>query len=662
MRKYIWDLFILFILFVLFLVVFVSSSAAQNVGINQNGSAAHASAMLDITSTNKGLLIPRMTTNQRTGIPTPATGLLVYDTDINTFMYFNGSGWTSLSAAAAPGGNEWKVQGNSGTDPSINFVGTIDSTPLNFRLNNLRAGKIDFIGNAFFGFKAGLNSTTGGNNVAIGGDALSSNVAGSYLIAIGDSALFANNGGYNNTAVGSRALSQNTGGTDNTAIGRFALNYNKTGNANTALGSYALQRNTGSNNTAAGTAALAINTTGSNNNAFGYFALHDNIDGQGNNAFGTLSLQKNTSGTSNNAMGYQALKSNTTGMGNIAMGSSALYANQDGDFNLAIGHLALTNNTTGHHNNAIGNNALVANISGQYNTAVGSAALNQGTSGIGNTAIGGLAMQANTASSYNTCLGYNATLSGFANLTNATAIGSNAFVSGSNSLVLGSIAGVNGALSTINVGIGTTTPKTRLQIEDGLPSGYGSNDGYLVIGSQLGINLSFDNNEILARSNGSSAPLFLQTLGGYVKIGSGGNPNYQLELSTNSAGKPGSNTWTIVSDARLKKDVKDFKDGLSVIKQINPVWFRYNGEAGIKDTAQFVGILAQDIKKIAPYMVGEKKLKDEKGNQSSYLNYDGNAMTYILINAIKEQQQMIESLTKQNQEITKKLQEIEKLK
>ena len=311
------------VLTVFLVLLFAKSSTAQSVSINQNGSAAHASAMLDVTSTNKGLLIPRMTTNQRTGIPTPATGLLVYDTDINTFMYFNGSGWTPLSAAAAPGGNEWKVQGNSGTDPSINFVGTSDSTPLNFRLNNLRAGKIDFTGNAFFGFKAGLNSTTGGWNVAIGRDALSSNVTGNYLIAIGDSALSVNNGGYNNTAVGSRALSQNTGGTGNTAIGRFALNFNKTGNDNTALGGYALQRNTGSNNTAAGSAAMAENTTGSNNNAFGYYAFHDNTDGQANNAFGALSLQKNTSGTSNNAMGYQALKSNTTGMGNIAMGSSA---------------------------------------------------------------------------------------------------------------------------------------------------------------------------------------------------------------------------------------------------------------------------------------------------------------------------------------------------
>jgi hypothetical protein len=159
-------------------------------------------------------------------------------------------------------------------------------------------------------------------------------------------------------------------------------------------------------------------------------------------------------------------------------------------------------------------------------------------------------------------------------------------------------------------------------------------------------NLVFDNNEILARNNGGPAPLYFQASGGNVKIGSG-TPSYQLELSTNSAGKPGSNTWTIVSDARLKKDVHEFKDGLSVLKQINPVWFRYNGDAGIKDTATYVGILAQEIKKVAPYMVSENKYTDVKGIQTDYLNYDGNAMTYILINAIKELQQEIDDLKKQ---------------
>ena len=74
------------------------TSIKAQVGINATGSAPVSSAMLDISSTTKGLLIPRMTTTQRTtGIASPATGLLVYDTTLNQLYIFNGSNWTTVS-------------------------------------------------------------------------------------------------------------------------------------------------------------------------------------------------------------------------------------------------------------------------------------------------------------------------------------------------------------------------------------------------------------------------------------------------------------------------------------------------------------------------------------------------------------------------------------
>jgi hypothetical protein len=66
----------------------------QNVGINNNGAAPDASAALDISSTSKGILVPRMTLVQRGAIASPATGLLIYQTDgIPGFWAYNGSGW-----------------------------------------------------------------------------------------------------------------------------------------------------------------------------------------------------------------------------------------------------------------------------------------------------------------------------------------------------------------------------------------------------------------------------------------------------------------------------------------------------------------------------------------------------------------------------------------
>ncbi len=75
------------------------SFAQNNVGI---GTAAPSnSALLDLTSTSRGLLIPRMTTNERTAIASPAKGLLVFDNSTNSFWFYNGTVWTNFSTSAS---------------------------------------------------------------------------------------------------------------------------------------------------------------------------------------------------------------------------------------------------------------------------------------------------------------------------------------------------------------------------------------------------------------------------------------------------------------------------------------------------------------------------------------------------------------------------------
>ena len=68
---------------------------AQNVGINANGALPDTKAMLDISSTSSGLLIPRMTTVQRDAIATPTVGLQVYNLTTNTVDVFRGVNWES---------------------------------------------------------------------------------------------------------------------------------------------------------------------------------------------------------------------------------------------------------------------------------------------------------------------------------------------------------------------------------------------------------------------------------------------------------------------------------------------------------------------------------------------------------------------------------------
>jgi len=100
------------------------SSFAQNVGINNP--APHAKSLLDLTSTDKGLLAPRMTQAQRLAMfaapDATAKGMLVYQTDNSTgFYYYDGAVWQNLNSNAG-----WGLTGNAGTTPATNFMGTTD--------------------------------------------------------------------------------------------------------------------------------------------------------------------------------------------------------------------------------------------------------------------------------------------------------------------------------------------------------------------------------------------------------------------------------------------------------------------------------------------------------------------------------------------------------
>jgi uncharacterized protein (TIGR02145 family) len=93
-------------LFILFAIFTTFATMAQSVGINADGSAANASAMLDVSSTTKGLLPPRMTQSQRIAIATPAAGLIVWCTNCGAngeTQVYNGTTWTNMVGGTASG-------------------------------------------------------------------------------------------------------------------------------------------------------------------------------------------------------------------------------------------------------------------------------------------------------------------------------------------------------------------------------------------------------------------------------------------------------------------------------------------------------------------------------------------------------------------------------
>jgi hypothetical protein len=140
------------------------SLSGQGVAINESGAAANSSAMLDIQSTAKGVLIPRMTTSQRLAIPNPANGLLVFDTNTQDFWYFYAGTWETLVDAT---GSTWESAGTSTYFIGGN-VGIGDASPASaltvgngdkFQVESIR-GSVTFLDDSasiFFPATSGLN-------------------------------------------------------------------------------------------------------------------------------------------------------------------------------------------------------------------------------------------------------------------------------------------------------------------------------------------------------------------------------------------------------------------------------------------------------------------------------------------------------------------------
>lgn len=116
-----------------------------------------------------------------------------------------------------------------------------------------------------------------------------------------------------------------------------------------------------------------------------------------------------------------------------------------------------------------------------------------------------------------------------------------------------------------------------------------------------------------------------------VGIGNDFSPDYKLEVQ-GSAGKPGGGSWSNSSDRRLKKDIRNFHVGLSLVKTVNPIFFHYNGKDNLPTEQEYVGVIAQELKRTAPFMVSEYTGDDGE----TYLAVDPSAFDFVLINAVKE--------------------------
>ena len=90
--------------------------------------------------------------------------------------------------------------------------------------------------------------------------------------------------------------------------------------------------------------------------------------------------------------------------------------------------------------------------------------------------------------------------------------------------------------------------------------------------------------------------------------------------------------WGVYSDERLKTDVVAFEDGLDVVKRLAPVAFRYNGAKGLSTEQRQVGLIAQQVEQVAPYMISTEPGAEVDGVRVMSTQ----ALPYLLVNAVQE--------------------------
>ena len=415
-------------------ILFAFSIQAQ-VGIGTE--TPNASSLLELSSTSKGLLVPRMTENQKNAISSPAQGLLIFQTNGTIGFYsYDGSNWLHLIHGSSQGLYFGPGTGNGD--------------------NNLAVG-------------TSLGSGTGKRNTAIGSRALESYSGTSFdnNTAVGYYALQKVTTGQQNTGLGAEVMFELTSGSHNTAIGAQTI-INSTGSGNTALGYRAGETlTTGSNNTLIGKNANVSSNNLSNAIAIGHNAIVDasnkirlgdtNVTlvetsgtvsasafvGDGSGLTGISSGATNLNGLSDAVVSNQEtiIIGSTPNVGTTAtystgVGKRVLESITEGDENVAMGHQALGSTTTGSYNTAMGSHVNFRNTTGNYNSSFGVRVLENTTTGSSNTGIGSSAGDTNTTGSNNTFIGRGSDANAN-NLTNATAIGANATVNAPNKIRLG---------------------------------------------------------------------------------------------------------------------------------------------------------------------------------------------------------------------------------
>lgn len=392
-----------------------------------------------------------------------------------------------------------------------------------------------------------------------------------------------------------------------------------------------------------------------------------------------------TAAEHNTFLGYQTGKATNSGRDNTAMGALSLTKNTTGDFNTAVGDETLENNTTGDRNTAVGNDALRQNTTGGNNTAIGQTSLDSNTTGLNNTAIGINAGESNVSGSNNVFIGVNSDANGTAN-SNAIAIGNQAKTGSNDAIAIGTNTD---ATATESIAIGNNADVTNgssRSIAIGKDSTVdGDSDEGVILGVSSMINNGADSSIVIGNNSSiADGATNAVALGnnitinnGYINavgIGNGATPTKANQLRYGNIVEIDQGTAAIVntSDGRFKYDVKANVPGLDFINRLRPVTYKFDLEKldtfhnaqTVRENSTKIetGFIAQEIEEamLASDYDFSGLVKPEDLTKD---NYKVSYVTFVvpLVQAVQEQQEVIETQHKKIELLEARLRKLESL-
>jgi hypothetical protein len=584
----------------------LSATLAQNVGINADGSTPDASAMLDVKSTSKGFLAPRVSS---TGdITSPATGLLVYQTGGTPgYYYYNGSAWTQLGAAS--GASQWTTTGSNiyyntgnvgiGTTTSTSKLGIVDATTNGHAVTISKTGAVT--GNSY-----GLDITTSGGTVWSEG-----------IIAR------ANGNGANNVGVYSLAegeASKNYGLKSSASYGttyNYGVYSEATGSegpTNNFGGYFLSSAALGTNSGVSGRSAA----NASGNNYGGRFSA----TGSAVNNFGAYCSVEGTNGVNNYGGYFQSTV--TGGTMNYAVFAKSLGVSTGTNIG---GYFTASGGATNYGLIVENGNVGIGTTSPAYKLDISSA-----TGSGRQDMLRILAGNNSTGNGASIVLGSTQTHAGYiSGLQTNSNTGDLAFGTQSNGVYAEKmrIVGSNGY-----VGIGTTTPLYQFDVRQSRANHvayiYNGNntsnsDGLLI---QAGVS-------DVAYGVGAQFITFKNANGNDIGSIS------QVALATIA--------YNTTSDRRLKNNIVNTHFGINDLMKIQVRDYVYKADAGNTLTT---GFIAQELFEIFPNAV------TKPANDDEMWSVDYGKVTPLLVKAIQDQQATIEAQQKQIDELKTMLQSV----